>query len=180
MSVATVIGVFASTSHTFSKFPKGYINLVACLGVEGDAHHGSTVQHVWDKRKDPDRPNLRQVHLLDAEILAEVNGKGFQVQPGDLGENITTSGIDLRALSTGTMLHIGDEAIIGVTGLRSPCIQIERFQRGLKDQFSERPLDAPIVHKAGIMSVVFRGGLVRPGDPIVPHYAGSHVPLVAV
>jgi hypothetical protein len=175
-----VIGVFANASHSFSKLPKEHIKLVLGLGVEGDAHYGRTVQHVWDKRKDPERPNFRQVHLLDAEILAEVNAKGFQVQPGDLGENITTSGIDLRALSTGTMLHIGDEVIVEVTGLRSPCIQIERFQRGLKDQFSERPSNAPVIHKAGIMGVVFKAGLVRAGDPIIPNYAGQPVPLVAV
>ncbi len=174
---ALVVGVFANASHTFSKLAKAHINLVKGLGVEGDAHYGQTVQHVWDKRKEPDRPNLRQVHLLDAEIIEEVNGMGFQVLPGDLGENITTTGIDLRGLSAGTMLHIGVEVVVEVTGLRSPCIQIERFQRGLKDHFSERPLDGPVIHKAGIMSVVRNGGLVRPGDPIVPRFSGVHVPL---
>ncbi len=174
---ALVVGVFANASHTFSKLAREHISLVKGLGVEGDAHYGRTVQHVWDKRKEPDRPNLRQVHLLDAEVIEEVNDKGFHVMPGDLGENITTSGIDLRGLSAGTMLHIGIDVVVEVTGLRSPCIQIERFQRGLKDHFSERPADGSIVHKAGIMSVVLKGGLVRPGDRIIPHFTGVHVPL---
>lgn len=157
------------------------ITLLQGLGVEGDAHCGAQVKHRSDARKDPIRPNLRQVHLLQSELLDEVNGKGFQVRPGDLGENILTRGINLLSLPAGTLLHLGGEAIVQVTGLRNPCIQIERFQAGLLDAVREKRQGAAPIRKMGVMSVVIRGGEVRAGDAIAVHLpAGERVTLAVV
>jgi MOSC domain-containing protein YiiM len=163
----TVLGVFANSAHSFSKHAHTSITLLAGLGVEGDAHCGVTVQHVYDAKKDPDRPNLRQVHLMQAELFDEVNAKGFSVRPGDLGENITTRNLDLLGLPAGTLLHIGETAVVKVTGLRTPCIQIERFQKGLVEAVFERTPGRPVIRKTGVMSVVVVGGVVHPNDSIV-------------
>ena len=142
------------------------IRLVEGLGVEGDAHLGATVQHRSRVRRDPRQPNLRQVHLLPSELFAEVLGAGHRVLPGDLGENVTTSGLDLLALPTGAVLLLGDVAEVVVTGLRNPCRQIDAFQPGLLQQVLGRGADGAVVRRAGVMGVVRRGGEVRPGDPV--------------
>jgi len=162
----TVLGVFANSAHTFTKQAHASITLLEGLGVAGDAHCGVTVQHVYDAKKDPSRPNLRQVHLMQAELFDEVNAKGFCVRPGDLGENITTRNLDLLGLPAGTLLQIGEKAVVRVTGLRTPCIQIERFQKGLVEAVFERTPGRPIIRKTGVMSVVVVGGVVHPNDPI--------------
>lgn len=126
----SVLAVHRSPTHSFSKTPALSIRLIAGVGVEGDAHAGETVKHCSRVAKDPTQPNLRQVHLMHAELLNELNAKGFNVKPGDLGENITTRGIDLLALAAGTLLTIGP-TVIKLTGLRNPCAQLDRFQRGL-------------------------------------------------
>lgn len=177
-----VLAVSLAKGHHFSKTPSLSIRLLAGLGVEGDAHMGETVKHLYLKRKNPDAPNLRQVHLMHQELFDEVAAKGFSVKPGDLGENITTQGIDLLGLSTGTRLHLGDEAVIEVTGLRNPCHQIEDFQKGLLAEVFEKNRETmTLVRKSGIMSIVLTGGDVRPGDPIrVEPPAGPHRPLLLV
>jgi MOSC domain-containing protein YiiM len=142
---------------------------------------GETVQHRSRVRKDPTQPNLRQVHLIHAELFDELRDKGFTVAPGDLGENITTSGIDLLALPTGTRLHFGSAAVIEVTGLRNPCIQIDRFQQGLMAATLDRDGDGNVVRKAGIMSVVIADGDVRPGDVVgIELPEAPHRPLLPV
>ena len=125
----TVLAVHRSPTHSFSKEPALSIRLIAGLGVEGDAHAGETVKHRSRVARDPTQPNLRQVHLIHAELLDELNAAGFTVKPGDMGENITTRGLDLLALPTGTRLTTGD-ALIQLTGLRNPCVQLDRFQQG--------------------------------------------------
>jgi len=173
----TVVAVHRSSSHSFSKFAEDGIVLVEGLGVEGDAHAGATVKHRSRVKRDPGAPNLRQVHLLHAELFDELVGRGFAVFPGDLGENITTRGVDLLALPTGTRLRIGDTAEVEVTGLRNPCSQIDRFQSGLTAAVLDRDASGAIVRKTGVMAVVSRGGRVLPGDtilvqlPEVPHHA---------
>jgi MOSC domain-containing protein YiiM len=177
----TVLGVFANNAHTFSKQAQAGITLLEGLGVEGDAHCGVTVQHVYDAKKDPSRPNLRQVHLMQAELFDEVNAKGFSVRPGDLGENITTRNLDLLGLPAGTLLHLGEKAVVRVTGLRTPCIQIERFQKGLVEAVFERTPGQPPIRKTGVMSVVVVGGVVHPNDSIVVQLPdGDHRPLEPV
>jgi MOSC domain-containing protein YiiM len=136
------------------------------LGVAGDAHMGETVKHRSRVRKDPTQPNLRQVHLIHAELFDELRGKGFAVRPGDLGENVTTSGIDLLALPTDTRLHIGATAVVAVTGLRNPCVQIDGFQKGLMAATLDKDAGGNLIRKAGIMSIVLADGDVRPGDAI--------------
>ena len=128
--MGSVVAVSLRAGHHFSKTPSLGIRLLTGLGVAGDAHMGETVKHRSRVRKDPTQPNLRQVHLMHAELFGELRAKGFVVQPGDLGENITTSGIDLLALPTGTRLHLGASAVVEITGLRNPCIQIDHFQKG--------------------------------------------------
>lgn len=163
-----VLAVHRSGSHTFSKYAEEGILLVEGLGVEGDAHAGTTVKHRSRVARDPSAPNLRQVHLLQAELFDELVERGFAVFPGDLGENVTTRGVMLLALPAGTRLTLG-EAEVELTGLRNPCSQIDRFQPGLTASVLERDASGAIVRKAGVMGVVRRGGAVRPGDTIVVH-----------
>jgi len=161
-----VAAVHASGLHSFSKFAEASIQLAAGLGVVGDAHAGATVQHRSRVARNAAAPNLRQVHLLHAELFDELMTAGFAVWPGDLGENITTRGIDLLGLPTGARLHLGDKAIVEVTGLRNPCIQLDRFQPGLMAATLARDAQGGLVRKAGIMGIVLAGGDVRAADTI--------------
>jgi MOSC domain-containing protein YiiM len=161
-----VVAVSLSAVHQFSKPVQESIRLLVGLGVEGDAHLGVTVQHRSRVAKDPTRPNLRQVHLIHEELLDELNTVGFQLAPGVIGENITTRGIDLLALSRGARLHIGNAAIVDVTGLRDPCRQLNDYRPGLMAAVLGRDEQGNLVPKAGIMGVVLAAGEVRAGDPI--------------
>ena len=163
---ARVLAVSLRPGHHFSKTPCLEIRLLAGLGVAGDAHMGETVKHRSRVRKDPTQPNLRQVHLIHAELFEELREKGFNVQPGDLGENVTTSGLDLLALPTGARLHLGSTAVVEITGLRNPCIQLDGFHKGLMAATLDRDAAGHLIRKAGIMSIVIRDGDVRPGDAI--------------
>jgi MOSC domain-containing protein YiiM len=171
----TVVAVHRSATHTFSKPSYQQIALLAGLGVEDDAHAGVTVKHRSRVRQDPTQPNLRQVHLLHAELLDEL-----QVDPGVLGENVTTAGLDLLALSTGTCLHLGTTAVVEVTGLRNPCVQIEAYRDGLLKHVVGKDGAGEVVRRAGVMSVVLTGGIVRPGDPIEVHAPAVFVPMQRV
>jgi MOSC domain-containing protein YiiM len=164
--MSSVIAVSFRAGHHFSKTPSLGIRLLRGLGVAGDGHLGETVKHRSRARRDPTQPNLRQVHLIHAELFEELHVKGFHVQPGDLGENVTTSGLDLLTLPTGTRLHLGASAVVEVTGLRNPCIQIDAFQKGLMAATLDKDADGNLIRKAGIMSIVLADGDVRPGDPI--------------
>jgi hypothetical protein len=179
--MATVLAVHRSGSHDFSKFPEAAVKLLAGLGVAGDAHAGVTVQHRSRVARDPSQPNLRQVHLLHAELFEELRGGGFTVRPGDLGENLTTCGVDLLSLPAGTLLHLGREAVVEITGLRNPCSQIDRFQQGLMAAVLDRDSTGQLMRKAGVMGVVLAGGEVSAGDAI--HIAlppPPHRPLAPV
>jgi MOSC domain-containing protein YiiM len=164
--MGSVIAVSLRHGHHFSKTPSFSIRLLTGLGVAGDAHMGKTVKHRSRVRKDPTQPNLRQVHLMHAELFDELRAKGFAVLPGDLGENVTTSGVDLLALPRGTRLHLGATAVVEVTGLRNPCIQIDDFQKGLMAATLDKDAGGNLVRKAGIMSIVLADGDVRPGDDV--------------
>ncbi|WP_369195016.1 MOSC domain-containing protein [Streptomyces djakartensis] len=161
-----VTAVSSNGEYSFTKPNRDSIRLLTGIGVEGDVHAGATVKHRSRMAQDPTRPNLRQVHLMHEELFDEVGEAGFRVMPGDLGENITTRGIDLLALPTGTLLRIGDSAVLEVTGLRNPCLQIDAFRTGLLKRVVGRDEEGRVVRKAGIMSVVREDGVVRPGDPI--------------
>jgi MOSC domain-containing protein YiiM len=161
-----VVAVSASPVHAFSKGTATQIRLLAGLGVEGDAHCGVTVQHRSRVARDPAQPNLRQVHLIHGELFDELGAQGFEAAPGQLGENITTRGLDLLALPVGTELQIGASAIVKLTGLRNPCTQLDQFQAGLTAAVLGRTPEGKLVRKAGVMGVVIAGGAVRPGDPI--------------
>jgi MOSC domain-containing protein YiiM len=157
------------------------IRLLAGLGVEGDAHMGATVKHRSRVRRDPKQPNLRQVHLMHGELLDELRGAGFPVAPGKMGENITTRKVDLLGLPTGARLHIGEQAVIEVTGLRNPCEQLNGIQAGLMDQVLRRDEQGNLIRKAGVMAVVITGGQVRPGDVIRTEFPSPpHRPLLPV
>ena len=161
-----VLSVSLSPTHTFSKQVAPRIILLAGLGVEGDAHAGVTVRHRYRVRKNPKSPNLTQVHLLQAELFAELAGKGIALAPGELGENITTSGIDLLNLPLGTRLHLGDQAVVEVTGLRQPCTQMNDLRPGLMKACLGRHPDGAVLRKAGIMAIVIAGGILAAGDSI--------------
>jgi MOSC domain-containing protein YiiM len=162
--VVTAVG--RDAAHNFSKPTVARIRLVAGHGVEGDAHAGRTVQHRSRVARDPGQPNLRQVHLIHAELHEELRRAGFQVAAGDLGENVTTRGVDLLGLPVGTRLRLGDTAVVEVTGLRNPCAQIDRFRKGLLAAVLGRDANGGPVRRAGVMGVVVVGGDVRPGDPV--------------
>ena len=162
---ACVLAVSRSREHWFSKSPTSEVRLVEGVGIEGDCHSGRTVQHLSRVRRDPTQPNLRQVHLIHSELLDELNRAGFQVVPGDLGENLTTRGLDILDLPRGSRLTIG-EAVIEVTGLRNPCVQLDRFRKGLQRAVLDRDQAGELVRRAGVMGVVLAGGVVRPGDVI--------------
>ncbi len=179
-----VVAVSRDREHRFSKAVAKEIALLPGLGVQDDAHAGATVQHRSRVAADPTQPNLRQVHLIHAELHAELREQGFGVGPGQMGENVLTAGIDLLGLPRGTLLHLGAQALVQVTGLRNPCAQIDAFQSGLLKAVLGRDQNGDIIRKAGIMGVVVHGGPVRPGDsikvrlPAGPHHAlerGAHL-----
>lgn len=173
-----VEAVASKAEHKFSKSIMPVITLVAGFGVSGDAHYGTTVQHRHDKKIDPMRPNLRQVHLMHAELFEEVAAMGYAVGPGDMGENITTRGLDILDLPVGTQLHLGETAIIELTGLRDPCRLLNALGAGFKAVMIQVMPDGSIRRKSGVMSIVLTGGDVRAGDNIrVALPSGAHVPL---
>ncbi|MFE2097227.1 MOSC domain-containing protein [Streptomyces sp. PTD9-10] len=177
----TVTAVSSNGEYSFTKPNRESITLLAGLGVEGDVHAGVTVKHRFRIAQDPTQPNLRQVHLIHEELFEEVAGNGFRVAAGELGENITTRGIDLLGLPTGALLRIGDDAVVEVTGLRNPCAQIDTFQKGLLKEVVGRGGDGRVVYKSGVMGVVKAGGVVRPGDAISVELPDSpHRPLERV
>ena len=181
MTAPVVESVGRSAAHGFTKPPCPEILLAAGRGVEGDAHAGSLVKHRSRVAKDPTQPNLRQIHLIHAELFEELAGMGFDVKPGDLGENITTRGIDLLALPGGALLHLGASAVVEVTGLRNPCHQIDDHQKGLMQAVLARAIDGSLVRKSGVMGIVRAGGFVRPGDAIrIGLPDGAHMPLQPV
>lgn len=162
----TVHSVHVSPEHSFSKVTKDSINLVAGFGVEGDAHAGPTVKHRSRVAIDPTTPNLRQVHLIPYETLAALGDDGFKVLPGNLGENITTSEIDLHSLPVGALLRIGPDALIALTGLRNPCQQIDQFQDGLLKKCLPKDSEGNIQRRAGVMGIAISSGAITAGDEI--------------
>ena len=178
---AIIVAVSRSDSHSFGKQNQSSIQLVEGLGVDGDAHLGTTVKHRSRVAKNPDAPNLRQVHLIHAELHDELSAAGFDVRPGELGENVTTRGIPLLDLPAGTRLKLGPSAVVEITGLRNPCVQIERFQSGLLGAVVGRDESGAVRRKSGIMSVVLASGDVWPGDAIeIELPAEPHRPLEVV
>ncbi len=177
----SVTAVGRSAGHTFGKPTEDGIRLLAGLGVEGDAHMGETVKHRSRVRQDPSRPNLRQVHLIHAELHDELRAAGFDVSAGQMGENVTTRGVDLLGLPTGTTLHLGETASVEITGLRNPCKQLDGLRPGLMQAVLDRDEWGNLVRKAGVMGVVIKGGEVRPGDEVrVELPPAPHRPLEKV
>jgi MOSC domain-containing protein YiiM len=176
-----VAAVSRGARHLVSKPNELAIELVAGLGVQGDAHAGATVKHRSRVARDPSQPNLRQVHLIHAELHDELSAAGLPVSAGQMGENVTTRGIDLLGLPTGARLHLGRDAVVEVTGLRNPCTQLDEIAPGLMAAVLSRDEHGRLVRKAGIMGIVLAGGQVCPGDPIeVELPPEPHCPLEAV
>ena len=173
-----VVAVSRAPLHGFAKQVQPSIRLLAGEGVEGDAHRGTTVQHLYQVRRDPTRPNLCQIHLFAEEKLEELAAAGFALGPGEMGENVLTRGIDLLCLPQRTRVRLGAEAMVEITGLRTPCSQIDGYRAGLQ-KFLWGPRDAQgkRERRAGVMAVVVAGGEVAPGDhifvelPPEPHLA---------
>ncbi len=177
----SVVAVSASSEHSFSKPNRESITLIAGLGVEGDAHAGALIKHRYLVRKDPTQPNLNQVHLIQGELFAYLAKNGHDINPGQLGENIATQGVDLLALPTGAVLHIGSDASVELTGLRNPCAQIDQLQDGLVKLLRYRDDEGNIVRICGVMAVVRTGGVIRPGDPITVDLPSEpHLPLAYI
>jgi hypothetical protein len=163
---AVVIAVSRSASHGPDKTNEPRIRLLAGLGVEGDVHAGSTVKHRSRVARDAAQPNLRQVHLIHVELHDELVADGFAVGAGQMGENVTTRGVDLLALPVGARLRLGGDAVVEVTGLRNPCKQLDGIAPGLMSATLDRDEQGALIRKAGVMGVVAAGGDVQPGDPI--------------
>lgn len=177
----TVVAVSRSREHTFTKPNEDAVTLLAGLGVEGDAHLGTTVKHRSRVARDPSRPNLRQVHLIHEELHEELRAAGYAVSAGSMGENVTTRGVDLLGLPTGTLLRLGGSAVVELTGLRNPCVQLDHFQAGLMKAVLGRDADGRLVRKAGVMGVVRASGEVRPGDAITVELPQEpHRPMAVV
>jgi MOSC domain-containing protein YiiM len=178
---AVVTAVSRSATHSFSKPNQPEVLLLEGLGVEGDVHAGATVKHRSRVARAPEEPNLRQVHLIHAELHDELQAAGFTVGAGDMGENVTTRGIDLLGLPAGALLRLGEHAVVEVTGLRNPCVQLDGFQPGLMKAVLGRDEHGDLIRKAGVMAVVVTGGTVSPGDQIhVELPAQPHEPLQTV
>lgn len=176
-----VVAVSRCPQYAFSKPQAGEIRLLTGLGVDGDVHQGTTVKHRSRLKQDPTLPNLRQVHLIHEELHDALRAQGFRVAPGVMGENITTRGVDLLGLPTGTRLHLGASAVIEVTGLRNPCKQLDDYQEGLLGAVLERKAESGVIRKSGVMAIVLEGGVVRPGDAIrVELPQGPFRPLVPI
>lgn len=176
-----ILALARSDAYTFSKVREPALRLIAGEGVEGDIHCGQTVRHRSRVAADPTRPNLRQVHLIHSELLGELREKGFEVEPGALGENVTTRGLDLLALPAGTLLRLGPDARLEVTGLRNPCGQINGLHAGLLAMVRTRGDRGEVIRRAGVMAVVIEGGRIETGDTIgvmLPHE--PHRPLECV
>jgi MOSC domain-containing protein YiiM len=161
-----IVAVHSKATHGVGKVSRASVRLLPGLGVEGDAHMGATVKHRSRVAAEPEQPNLRQVHLIHAELHDELGARGFEVAPGEMGENVTTRGVALLDLPTGARLHLGKEAVIEITGLRNPCSQLDGIQNGLMKAVLDRDADGNVVRKAGVMSIVLSGGEIRAGDPI--------------
>ncbi|GAA1786909.1 MOSC domain-containing protein [Luedemannella flava] len=182
MSDAPVVtAVSRSATHDFSKRNEPSVRLLTGLGIEGDAHSGVTVKHRSRVARDPSQPNLRQVHLIHAELHDELAAAGYTVVAGDMGENITTRGVDLLGLPTGARLRLGATALVEITGLRNPCPQLNGFQAGLMQAVLDRDADGNVIRKGGIMGIVLADGDVHPGDPITVTLPPlPHTPLAPV
>jgi MOSC domain-containing protein YiiM len=165
--MSRVVAVAAAPGHQLSKRIVPEIRLVEGLGIQGDAHLGQTTQHQTQVRSDPTRPNLRQVHLMHAELFPELAAKGYEIGPAMLGENITTEGVDVLSLPRGTLLRIGRDAVVQLTGLRNPCRQLDAFRPGLAQAMFGKDENGELVRKAGVMSIVVSGGAIRAGDVII-------------
>jgi MOSC domain-containing protein YiiM len=180
-STGIVVAVCRSETHTLRKTCQNQIRLLAGQGVEGDAHLGTTVQHLSRVAVNPNQPNLRQVHLIHEELHNQLRVAGFAVAAGIMGENITVRGVDLLGLPTATRLHLGASAVIEITGLRNPCKQLDSIQQGLMAAVLGRDERGDLVRKAGVMGIVVSDGLVRPGDMVrVELPSVSHRPLCPV
>lgn len=181
MGTGVVAAVSRNGEHALGKQNRDRVRLTAGLGVDGDAHRGETVQHRSRVARDPSQPNLRQVHLIHAELHDELAAVGFTVGAGQMGENITTRGIDLLALPAGTRLRLGAAAVVELTGLRNPCVQLDGLAPGLMAAVLGRDEHGGLVRRAGVMGVVTTGGEVRPGDPVRAELPpGPHRPLEPV
>jgi MOSC domain-containing protein YiiM len=176
-----VVSLAKDAHHRFSKQSCHSLSFVEGKGIEGDAHFGKTVQHRSRVKADPTQPNLRQVHLVQSEMINNLQESGFNVGPGVIGENVLTAGIDLLTLPEGTLLKLGEEVVLKVTGLRNPCAQLDNYQKGLTKAVLDKDENGRLIRKAGIMATVEAGGVVSVGDvisvqfPPKPHKALDRV-----
>jgi MOSC domain-containing protein YiiM len=175
----TVVSVNSDDAHRFSKIARQSVRLVEGHGIEGDAHAGRFVQHRHQAKKAPRAPNRRQVHLVQSELFEEMRRLGFVIAPGDLGENITTVGIDLLALPLGAQLHLGESAVVELTGLRTPCALIDKFKTRLKRAMIVRTPHG-VTFRAGVLGIVTSSGDLRPGDLVRAELPASRHALPAI
>lgn len=165
MTHPKVVAVACDSKHNIIKPVQAHITLIAGWGVEGDAHAGETIQHRYDKRRNPTAPNLRQIHLMHAELFDHMADQGMTVRPGQMGENITTRDIDILSLPQGTRLKLGN-AVIELTGLRNPCKYLNTIAPGLMKACLAKHKDGTPFPQSGVMGMIIAGGIVKAGDAI--------------
>lgn len=170
MLCASVLSLSVSPTHSMSKYRVNEVELIKGKGIKGDAHAGEKVKHRSRVRQNPDQANLRQVHLIHSELFDELRAKGFIINPGEMGENITTKGIDLLALSKGCVISIGKDVKVEITGLRNPCDQLNGLHEGLLNAVLDKSEEGKLIRKAGVMGVVLTSGTVKTGDKIHVFY----------
>ncbi|WP_322596991.1 MOSC domain-containing protein [Bradyrhizobium sp. SEMIA] len=110
-------------------------------------------------------PNLRQVHLIPSELFAALLEAGFPIGARDLGENISTVGLDLERMPLGTLIELGRTAIVELAGLRTPCVLVDRFRAGVKRHVLSSEKTGPSF-RCGVLGIVRFGGPVAPGDTV--------------
>ncbi|GLV57128.1 MOSC domain-containing protein [Dictyobacter sp. S3.2.2.5] len=164
IQTGTVIAVCRNPQPGLPKPVVDEIQLLDDLGVEGDYHAGKLVRHRYLARKYPDRPNLRQVLLVDAQAYQDIEQQDIQLGPGSMGENMTVQGLPLMLLAIGTQLLIGD-VLLEVTEVRTPCKQLNGMHPDLLQAVTTRE-QGKKRFKAGIMARILHGGAVRAGDHI--------------
>lgn len=143
LATGRVVGLAGERLHRFSKSARESLVLLKGLGAGGDVHAGPFVRHRYLARLQPKMANLRQVHLIPSELFEALRVDGYALRAGDLGENILTAGLDLEALPLGTILKLGAQATIELTGLRTPCVLIDRSSPDLRPRCSSNSPAVP-------------------------------------
>jgi MOSC domain-containing protein YiiM len=124
----------------------------------------------WNDKRFHGRPG-QAVCLYALELIEELNREGFPLFPGALGENFTTSGLDYRKIQPGQLYRVGEDVILRITKVRTPCRTIAVYGSGILRALYDADVkagktDSPRWGRSGFYAAVVAEGTVRPGDPL--------------